>query len=181
MQLDPLTLVAKDARILIVDDEQDNIFALSQVLARAGYAICISMTDPAEALAKFADFQPDLVLLDWHMEPVSGLDFIEELKNRAPAEEMPPVVVLTGDGSRETRREALAVGAADFLCKPFDASEVLLRIRNLLQTRLLHRRLQDSRSELENRVREGALELEQARSELRWIRECANIVRGGIT
>lgn len=173
MQLDPITHVAKDARILIVDDEENNITALSQILGRAGYAICISVTDPIEALAKFVNIQPDILLLDWHMEPISGLDFIEELKSRVPLSDLPPVLVLTADISYETRREALAVGATDFLSKPLDPSEVLLRIRNLLQMRQLQRSLQDSQSELEIRVREGAVELEHALSKLRTIRQGA--------
>ena len=171
MQLDPITHVAKDARILIVDDRENNIMALSQILGRAGYAICISITDPAEALAKFPYIQPDLLLLDWHMEPLSGLDFIQALKNRIPPDDMPPILVLTADISLETRREALAVGATDFLSKPLDSSEVLLRIRNLLQMRLLHRRLQDSRQELETQVREGASQLEQTLYKLRMVRQ----------
>jgi len=171
MQLDPITNVVKDARILIVDDRESNIGALSQILGRAGYAICISLTDPAGALAKFAGIQPDLLLLDWHMEPVSGLEFIEALKSRVRSEDMPPVLVLSADTTAETRREALAVGATDFLSKPLDASEVLLRIRNLLQMRLLHCRLQDSRRELETQVRERANELEQTLAKLRALQQ----------
>ncbi len=152
MQIDPDTNVARDARILIVDDEEYNITAISQILGRAGYAILISITEPAEALLKFTAIQPDILILDWHMEPVSGLDFIEELKNRADGDDMPPVLVLTGDNSPETRREALAVGATDFISKPLDPSEVLLRIRNLLHIRLLHLRLRDARRVLEERL-----------------------------
>jgi CheY-like chemotaxis protein len=171
MQLDPTTLVARDARILVVDDQEINIAVLSQILGRAGYAICISITDPAEALAKFADIQPDLLLLDWHMEPLSGLDFIQALKNRIPIGDMPPVLVLTADPSHETRREALAVGATDFLSKPFDPSEVLLRIRNLLQMRVLHTRLQSLRHLLDTQFNERATELEQTLSELKLMRQ----------
>jgi len=167
MQIDPITNVARDARLLIVDDEESSISALSHILGRAGYAICISISDPREALAKFAALQPDLLLLDWHMEPFSGLDFIQEIKSRLPPEAMPPILVLTADDTPETRREALAVGATDFLVKPLDASEVLLRIRNLLRTRLLHRRLQESRQELETQVRERTSQIETTLSELR--------------
>jgi CheY-like chemotaxis protein len=167
MQLDPVTNVAKGARILIVDDEHDNVSTISQILRRAGYAICISITDSAEALEKFAGIQPDVLLLDWHMEPLSGLDFIENLKNQIPEEEMPPVLVLTADNSPETRREALAVGATDFLTKPLDPSEVLLRIRNMLHMRLMHRRLSDARRELEAQVRERTHELAKAQAALR--------------
>jgi DNA-binding response OmpR family regulator len=152
MQIDPDTNVAKDARILIVDDEESNVTAISQILGRAGYAILISITDPTEALLKFTAIQPDILILDWHMEPVSGLEFIEELKNRPEVDDMPPVIVLTGDNTPETRREALAVGATDFLSKPLDPSEVLLRIRNLLQVRLSHLRMRDARRALEERL-----------------------------
>jgi DNA-binding response OmpR family regulator len=178
MQIDPATQVAKDARILIVDDQESNLAILSQILGRAGYAISISINDPAEALVKFADLQPDLLLLDWHMEPLSGLDFIQGLKCRIHPEEMPPILVLTGDISPETRREALAVGATDFLSKPLDASEVLLRIRNLLQMRRLHRRLQDTRRELESQVHERTVELEQTLAELRLMRQALEAAAG---
>jgi len=173
MQIDPVTNVAKDARILIVDDMGDNISALSQILDRAGYAICISITDPIEALGKFTGIAPDVLLLDWHMEPISGLEFIEELKNCVPLADIPPILVLTADVTPETRREALAIGATDFLCKPFDPSEVLLRIRNLLQMRLLHNRLEESRRELEAQIRECAGDLEETLAELRTIRQKA--------
>jgi putative two-component system response regulator len=169
MQIDPITNVAKDARILIVDDREENISALSQILGRAGYAICISITEPREALAKFADIQPDLLLLDWHMEPLSGLEFIEMLKNQVPPEDMPPVLVLTADNTSTTRREALAVGATDFLSKPLDASEVLLRIRNLLHMWQLHRNLEESRQNLETQVRERTIELQQTLAKLRAV------------
>ncbi len=149
MQLDPNTNVARDARILIIDDREDNIAALARILSRAGYAICISVTDPAEALGNIADLQPDILLLDWHMAPISGLDFIQALKSRIPVDEMPPILVLSADTTPATRREALAIGASDFLSKPLDPSEVLLRVRNLLRARQTSRRLQDARYELE--------------------------------
>jgi putative two-component system response regulator len=170
MLFDPFTNVARDARILIVDDMQANVTGLSQILARAGYAICISVTDPLEALDKFPELRPDLLLLDWHMEPVSGLEFIEQLKTRLPAASLPPIIVLTADVSPATRREALAVGASDFLAKPLDPSEVLLRIRNLLRTREEFRKGEEARLVLEDEVRERTGQLQQALSLLRAVR-----------
>jgi putative two-component system response regulator len=171
MEFDPITNVAKDARILIVDDLPSNIQTLSHVLSRAGYAICISVTDSAEALQKITHLRPDIILLDWHMQPVSGLDFIEALKDRFPADDMPPVLVLSADRALETRREALAVGAQDFLSKPFNASELLLRIRNLLRIRHLLRQLQEAHEKLESQVLERTSELDESMFELRVIRD----------
>jgi putative two-component system response regulator len=108
-----------------------------------------------------------LLLLDWHMMPISGLEFIQGLKSRIPAEEMPPVIVLTADPSHETRREALAVGATDFLAKPLDPSEVLLRIRNQLEMHRVRRELRESRLELERRSIERTKELERTIDNLR--------------
>lgn len=176
MQLDPITKVARDARILIVDDMQSNIAALSQILQRAGYAICISITDPAEALAKFTDIQPDLLLLDWHMGPPTGLDFIQALKSRVLVDELPPILVVTSDVSPHARREALAAGATDFLTKPLDPQEVLLRIRNLLHMRELQATLQNLRTELDVQMSERACELEHTLAELRALRETAGAV-----
>jgi putative two-component system response regulator len=171
MQIDPVINVARDARIIIVDDRESNIEALSRILGRAGYAICISVTDPAEAMVNFAPLQPDLLLLDWHMAPLSGLDFIEALKTQIPPDQMPPILVLSADASAETRREALAVGATDFLSKPFDPSEILLRIRNLLRIRYLNRHLHEIRQDLETQVRERTEELEHTLAELRSVQE----------
>ena len=171
MQLDPITNVAKDARIVIIDDREENIAVLARILSRAGYAICISITDPAEALGNIAALQPDILLLDWHMAPISGLDFIQALKSRIPADELPPVLVLSADTSTGTRREALAVGATDFLSKPFDATELLLRIRNLLRMRQMNRKLEEERRDLETQVRERTDELRSTLAELRAIRE----------
>jgi signal transduction histidine kinase len=166
MQVDPVTNIARNARILVVDDEMNNIAALSNILARAGYNDCICFTDPSQALAQFASINPDLLLLDWHMTPISGLEFIESLKTTVSPEEMPPVLVLTADNATETRREALALGASDFLSKPLDPSEILLRIRNLLHIYLLHWRLLESQRHLEGEVRERTCQLEQALTDL---------------
>lgn len=167
MHIDPDSKIAKDARILIVDDEQQNVARLGEILSRAGYGICISITDPRQAAAKFQEIQPDLLLLDWHMGETCGMDVLREIRKNVPETWMPPVVVLTADDSQATKREALEAGVSDFLSKPIDYSEVLLRIRNLLLLRAFHLRDLAVKHGLEEQVREKTAELEKALAELR--------------
>ncbi|MDP9291471.1 MAG: response regulator [Verrucomicrobiota bacterium] len=162
--------ITKNARILIIDDEPDNIMGLKRLLDRQGYAICISITDPREAIEQFATMQPDLVLLDWHMTPISGLKVLQELGKRIQPSKMPPILVLTADGASETKREALTAGATDFLAKPFDFSEVLLRIGNLLRLRMLNIQSETENHRLEEKVRERTGQLEAAVAELKDVR-----------
>jgi len=166
MQIDLETSVAADARILIVDDQPSNISGLSRLLEKDGYAICISLTNPLRVVGQFSSIQPDLVLLDWHMEPIGGLEVLQRLKEHVSPEDMPPILVLTADDSPEVKREALAAGAIDFLAKPLDYSEMLLRIRNLLQLRRLQLQSLSTNRLLEETVRKRTAELERAVAEL---------------
>lgn len=167
MHIDPASNIAKDARILIVDDEELNVALLGQILSRAGYGICISITDPRMAVAKFEEIQPDLLLLDWHLGDISGADVLRQIRTTIPEAWMPPVLVLTADDSTSTKREALSEGVTDFLSKPLDYAEVLLRIRNLLQLRAFRLREETVKLHLEDQVREKTSELEQALTELK--------------
>jgi putative two-component system response regulator len=130
------------ARILIVDDQRVNITLLEGILENAGYQNIESVTDPREAQSKFEAFKPDLVLLDLQMPHVSGFEVMTEISASLLPGEYLPILVLTADVTSETRRAALAAGAMDFLSKPFDAIEVVLRAGNLLTTRFLHLRLE---------------------------------------
>jgi putative two-component system response regulator len=108
---------------------------------------------------------PDLVLLDLHMPGLTGYDVLKRMRS-LPATKHTPVVVLTADESREARERALDLGARDFLTKPFDRTEVALRVRNLLEMRALHQQLQDHNQELEGRVRARTQELWTALQEV---------------
>jgi putative two-component system response regulator len=155
-----------DAKILVVDDQPANVRLLERVLTRDGYREVAATTNPTEALELYGEFRPDLVLLDLHMPEMDGFEVLERLRELSYAEVYLPVVILTADISPEARRRALAMGAKDFLTKPFDAAEVLLRIRNLLETRRLHQRLSDQNRLLEDRVVERTRQLEEARLEI---------------
>jgi putative two-component system response regulator len=156
----------KPARILIVDDQEQNISLLRRILARAGYENIASTTIPAEVLSLKEQFQPDLVLLDLHMGDMNGFQVLQELVTEPGGADHLPVLMITADDSAEVKRRALALGAKDFIRKPFDSAEVLLRIRNLLETRFLYQTLRDQNSELERKVIERTKELEESRLEV---------------
>lgn len=152
-------------RILIVDDEAANVRVLERVLRRAGFADIRTTTSPRAALAMAATAMPDIVLIDLHMPELSGVAVLREL-GTANHELLPLVVVLTGDDSPTAKAEALSAGAKDFITKPFDTTEVALRIRNFADLRLMHKRLQQSNTILEEKVRARTAELEEARLDI---------------
>lgn len=155
------------ANILIVDDEEVNIQLLERVLKRAGYLNVISTTDPTRVLALHDEMEPDLVILDLNMPHMDGYEVMEELSRHILEGTYLPILVLTADASAEARQRALSMGARDFLTKPFDQDEALLRIRNLLEARQLHLRLLDQNERLEEKVRERTAELERSVEVLR--------------
>ena len=124
-------------RVLIVDDSPDDIEMLERFLAEMGVSIR-SVSDPAAAEDAFKQFGPDLVLLDLHMPKVDGLEILRRLRGERSDEGFVPVVVLSGDQTKVARNSALVLGADDFLTKPLDRQEVVLRVRNLLRTRQLY-------------------------------------------
>lgn len=131
-------------RILAIDDEEPNVLLLRSLLEREGYTDIHCLTEPKSALAAYIDLEPDLVLLDLMMPEVDGFQLLEAFGRHDRAEEFRPVLVLTADTTLQARRRALALGAKDFVAKPFDVVEVALRISNLLETRVLYERLRDS-------------------------------------
>jgi putative two-component system response regulator len=154
-----------DAPILVVDDQASLLLLAERVLRRAGYTNVHSTTDPRQAIGLLSDLRPDLLLLDLHMPGVDGYEVMDIARSLVPADEFVPMIVLTADTTLETRRRALANGATDFLTKPFDATEVGLRVRNALMIRRLHAQVRQQNLALEQRVSERTWELEQARLE----------------
>jgi putative two-component system response regulator len=156
----------RQARILIVDDEQANVSVLERLLRRAGYQQLASTTLPREVPALFDSFHPDLVCLDLRMPDLDGLGVLQALAPRLAEAGYLPILMLTGDTSPKSKRRALMLGASDFLTKPFDADEILLRIRNLLEPRFMHLRLREQNLHLEDRVADRTRELDAARIEV---------------
>jgi putative two-component system response regulator len=154
-----------NARILIVDDEEANIEILRRILTRAGLTRMLSTTDSRQAAALYVEHRPDLILLDLHMPHLDGLQVMDQLNEIGEASYL-PILILSGDLTSEARRDALSRGAKDFLNKPFQQDELLLRIKTLLETRLLYVQIQSQNQLLEATVRERTRELVEAQIEI---------------
>jgi putative two-component system response regulator len=154
------------SKILIVDDEPVNVLLLERVLEESGYGNIFSMTDSTQVLALYKKLQPDLILLDLLMPRLDGFAVMKQLGETTDPGDYMPILVLTADITNETKQRALSSGAMDFLVKPFDVSEVLLRIKNLLHTRLLHLRIREYNEQLEQKVRERTRELAESKVEI---------------
>ncbi len=156
----------KRSLIFIVDDQQDSIQLLRDILENAGYSRFRWTNDPRVALSLFLECKPDLVILDLKMPHLDGFSVLRQLTARLSPSEYLPVIVLTADPSLESRQKALASGARDFLSKPFDPTEVVLRVRNLLETRWLYLQLEEKSHHFEQLVQERTKELEEAQEEI---------------
>ena len=154
------TAVLTQARILVVDDEPANVRLLERMLTDVGYRQIRSTTDSRQVLALYTESQPDLILLDLMMPHLDGIAVIRQLQ--IPEDVFLPVLVLTADATSDAKKRALEAGAKDFLTKPFDRLEVLLRIKNLLHTRNLYLDLERHNRSLEQIVDERTQRLLQS-------------------
>ena len=148
-QADPRT----GSRILIVDDEPSNLKLLDKMLRGQGYPPPELVQDPREVLPRYHAARPDLILLDINMPHLDGFQVLDQLK-ALDDPLLPPVIVITAQHHREALLRALAAGARDFIGKPFDRAELVMRVRNLLDAHLAHRMLHDRKAVLEGMVRE---------------------------
>ena len=128
-----------NARILIVDDQEANVLLLERMLRGAGYASVASTMDPSEVCELHRKNRYDLILLDLQMPGMDGFQVMEGLKEIEPDGYL-PVLVITAQPGHKLR--ALQAGAKDFVSKPFDLAEVLARVHNMLEVRLLYAELQ---------------------------------------
>lgn len=124
-----------NAKILIVDDQNANVLLLVQMLRGAGYACVTSTTNPSDVCSFHLKNRYDLILLDLQMPGMDGFQVMEGLRG-IEANGYLPVLVLTAQPNHKLR--ALKAGARDFISKPFEIAEVLLRVYNMIEVRLLH-------------------------------------------
>ncbi|HSM98880.1 MAG TPA: response regulator [Gallionella sp.] len=160
-----------NASILIVDDQQTNVQLLEQILHGAGYRQFTSTTDPYAVCELHRKNRYDLILLDLQMPGMDGFQVMECLKE-IETDGYLPVLVITAQPSHKLR--ALAAGARDFVAKPFDIVEVQTRIRNMLEVRLLYRKLKNYNQVLEQTVLERTAELRKSEARFRRLTELSS-------
>jgi EAL domain-containing protein (putative c-di-GMP-specific phosphodiesterase class I)/AmiR/NasT family two-component response regulator len=155
------------ARVLIVDDVSTNVVLLERILASAQVSTVLGLTDPRQVVDACRSFEPDLVLLDLHMPDLDGIQVLQMMSERLTPDNFVPTIVLTADWTADARERALSAGAKDFITKPFDRIEVLLRVRNLLETRSLYSRLQRQKAAIQAELDAKIAEEEARDRELR--------------
>ncbi len=153
------------ARIMIVDDEPINIKVVRRYLMEAGYRNFFTTTLPVQAAAMIVENEPDVILLDIVMPAVSGLDILANIRADARLAYI-PVIILTASDDRETRMQALNLGATDLLSKPVDVVELVPRVRNALLVKSHHNHLVHHAEELERQVAQRTAELARSRLEV---------------
>lgn len=153
------------ARILIVDDEPVNLKLLDKMLRSQGYQNLELVQDPREVLDRYWDQQPELILLDINMPHMDGFEVMSQLQ-ALDDPLLPPIIILTAQHGRDYLLRALAAGARDFVTKPFDRAELLMRVRNLIDVHRSHRLVHDQKAVLEDMVREANWDLIQTRQQI---------------
>jgi len=160
-----------NANILIVDDQESNVSLLEQLLQEAGYSHVSSTMNPEEVCALHRKNRYDLILLDLQMPGLDGFQVMEGLKTNE-VDGYLPVIVLTAQPGHKLR--ALQAGAKDFISKPFDLVEVKTRIHNMVEVRLLYKRLENYSKVLEQTVQERTAELRESEARYRSLTELAS-------
>ncbi|MDH5484512.1 MAG: response regulator [Gammaproteobacteria bacterium] len=160
-----LNIDIKSAKILLVDDEAANIKLLERILAMSGFTSVVSTQDPRQVLAMYLEHAPDIILLDLNMPHMDGYDVLDQLHQQVDTD-LPPILVLTAQYMQEHRQKAFDKGASDYVTKPFDTSELLSRVSNLLEVHLFHKLIKDQNQMLEQKVEERTRELRKAHKQI---------------
>jgi putative two-component system response regulator len=175
------TTPLSSGRILIVDDEPVNLKLLEKMLGGQGYQNLTLVNDPREVLDQYHTTRPDLILLDINMPYLDGFQVMEQLK-ALDDPLLPPIIILTAQHGKDFMLRALSGGARDFITKPFDRNELLMRVRNLLDAQLAHHFLHDQNAALEKLVQERTQELHRTRLQvvqrLGMAAECRDEITG---
>ncbi len=159
-------LDVRAVKLLLIDDELASLKLMEAILKQASFEKITTTTDPRQAVQFYRQVKPDLIATDMRMPHMDGFEVMRQLAAVIPAEEYLPILVITGELDAPTKHKALAEGAKDFLNKPVDATEVVLRIKNQLVTRQLHRQLRMHNEHLEAQVRLRTKVVEQTQLDL---------------
>ncbi|MFT5300334.1 MAG: putative two-component system response regulator [Mariniblastus sp.] len=155
----------RSSKIMIVDDEALVIRVVRRFLSADGYENFHTLTDPREALEMIDREQPDVVLLDIMMPHITGLDLLK-VRQKTPAFQHIPFIILSANSENQIKRDALQLGATDFLSKPVDPNDLILRVQNALTVKRHHDHLANYATELERQVRERTKQIEKSREQI---------------
>jgi CheY-like chemotaxis protein len=158
--MDEPKCMIRNMKIIILDDGEEQILVLESTLKRAGFQNLYTLSDPSMIVEVFEREKPDLLLLDFKMPKMSGLDVIRILQKKLLPNTFFPMLVLTADCRSQTKEEMLQAGAKDFLTKPYSVTEVILRVQHLLEARCYYLELQHQKDNLEVLVKEQTGQLE---------------------
>lgn len=154
-----------NAKILIIDDQKLHLGLLEDILRKAGYRNIKTSSDPQMAIVLYQEFAPDLILLDLVMPKIDGFCVMDELKEIIQDDQL-PVLALSPEKGQDIRLKSLQAGAIDFISKPYEGMEVLIRIRNIIESQLLHKQVKDQKKILEEKVQERTKELRETRLDI---------------
>lgn len=157
MQHDP-----GESHILICDDSITNVMMIQALLKSEGYTQADTVTDPRKVSEMMEKQEYDLLILDLEMPHMTGMEVMAEIRGKQQADEVLPILILTGKQGADVRNEALAKGANDFVNKPIDQVEVVLRAKNLLQVRAAWKQQRNLSNHLEKMVQDRTDELSKA-------------------
>ena len=163
--VDKMKGAVRQAKIMIIDDEQLVIKVVKRYLSAEGYTNFVAVNDSRQAIDRIWEEKPDVILSDIKMPNVSGLDI---LRSRQKVVELTsiPVLILSASSDQGVMREALELGATDFLSKPVDPCALSLRVQNALIVKSHHDHLANYARDLENQVRERMNQLEDSREQI---------------
>ena len=154
-----------EGHIMVVEDEASNLKLISKILQLGGFTDVTLLDDPRTVLRSYQIKRPDLILLDINMPFFDGFEVMEQL-NELDDPLLPPIIILTAQHNQEFLHRALSEGARDYITKPFNKNELLMRVTNLLQAYLSHKLLHDQAAMLENMVKIRTEKLHKTRLEI---------------
>ena len=148
------------AKVLIVDDQKLHALFLEKILKDEGYKNIEILTDPSKVAEKVDDFRPDIIILELLMPQIDGFQIIEKVGEYRKRNYL-PILTLSSDKSSHTRLRALQFGATDFISKPYEDIEIIFRISNMIEMRLIHLEMEKQNMILEAKVKQRTRELQE--------------------
>ncbi len=163
--LDDERISVRNAKIMIIDDEELVIKVVKRFLSAEGYVNFVTISDTTKAIETIEKEAPDVVLSDIMMPDVSGLDLLR-MRQKSKSLKSIPFIILSASSENTVKREALELGATDFLAKPVDPIDLSLRVQNALIVKRHHDHLANYANELESQVRKRTQQIEESREQI---------------